>query len=297
MQWVIVNGLSTRYALAGHGTATIVMLHEIGGSLESWDAIAPALGAHYQTLRYDQRGAGLTEKVRVPFGLDELVDDLEHLLAEMQVLPPYYLLGTAMGAALALLFAARYPAWVEALVLCSPATSVNDRRRMYLQERAALAEREGMRAVHLLSLANSYPPEVINNQAMYETYKARFLAHDPTCYAFMNRALMEVDVAQALKRARCPTLVLAGEYDRVRPATEVAEFARMLPDARFEILAGGHILPVQVPGPLLASVTRFFTTLHANKITHDEAKNSTGGKKHDATKRTASSDDGASRTT
>jgi 3-oxoadipate enol-lactonase len=275
MPWATVNGLSTRYDIAGQGATTVVMLHEIGGSLESWDAVAPALGDRFRTLRYDQRGAGLSEKVRIPFRLEELVDDLEHLLTEVQVRPPYYLIGTAAGAALAILFAARHPSWVEILVLCNPATSVNDRQRTYLQDRAVLTERKGMRAALPLSLANSYPPEIINDRATYETYKARFLANDPTCYAFMNRALIEMDVSRVLNRIRCPTLVLAGRQDRVRPPTEVAEFARSLPGASFEILDGGHLLPVQTPGLLLASVAHFFTTMHPTEITDGQVRTHT----------------------
>src|SRR5262249_10970316 len=163
----------------------------IGGSLESWDAIAPALNEHYRTLRYNQRGSGLSEKVRHPFRLEDLVDDLAQLLAQVPVPPPYYLFGAAAGAALAMLFAGSYPSWVEKLVLCNPATTMNDQQRLFLQERASLAEREGMRATLPLSLARSYPEEIISDRVTYETYKARFLANDPTSYAFINRALAE----------------------------------------------------------------------------------------------------------
>lgn len=262
MQWATVNGLSIRYNLAGHGSTTIVMLHEIGGSLESWDAIAPALNERYRTLRYDQRGSGLSEKVRHPFRLEDLVDDLAQLLSQVPAPPPYYLVGAAAGAALAVLFAASYPAWVEMLVLCNPATTMNDQQYLFLQERAALAEREGMRATLPLSLARSYSEEIISDRVTYETYKARFLANDPTSYAFMNRALAEMNVSRVVNRIRCPTLILAGKHDYVRPPSEVVEFARLLPDAQFEILDGGHFLSVQAPGPLLTSVVHFFTTIH-----------------------------------
>ena len=54
-----------------------MLLHEIGGNLESFDSIAPALSERFRVLRYDQRGAGLSEKVRREFSLDTQVDDLE----------------------------------------------------------------------------------------------------------------------------------------------------------------------------------------------------------------------------
>ena len=51
-------------------------MHEMGGTLDSWDAVAPALAETYRVLRYDQRGAGLSEKVRQPYSNDTAVDDL-----------------------------------------------------------------------------------------------------------------------------------------------------------------------------------------------------------------------------
>ena len=57
LPWLDANGISIRFELAGHGPS-VVLLHEMGGTLESWDGIFPALSARSRTLRYDQRGFG-----------------------------------------------------------------------------------------------------------------------------------------------------------------------------------------------------------------------------------------------
>jgi 3-oxoadipate enol-lactonase len=59
--WIDANGVSIHYEVAGAGP-TVVLLHEMGGTLDSWDGVAPELSRRYRTLRYDQRGAGLSEK-------------------------------------------------------------------------------------------------------------------------------------------------------------------------------------------------------------------------------------------
>ena len=79
MPWMDVNGISIHFELAGHGPS-VVLLHEMGGTLDSWDGIAPALSERFRTLRYDQRGSGLSEKVRQPITTEILVDDLEAVL-------------------------------------------------------------------------------------------------------------------------------------------------------------------------------------------------------------------------
>ena len=55
--------------------------NEMGGTLDSWDGIFPALSKRFRTLRYDQRGSGLSEKVRQPITTEILEEDLEAVLA------------------------------------------------------------------------------------------------------------------------------------------------------------------------------------------------------------------------
>ena len=61
MPWMDANGISIRFELAGHGPS-VVLLHEMGGTLDSWDGVFPALSARFRTLRYDQRGSGLSRE-------------------------------------------------------------------------------------------------------------------------------------------------------------------------------------------------------------------------------------------
>ncbi len=91
MPWTTANGISINYQLAGQSGPVVVLLHEMGGTLDSWDAVAPGLAENYRVLRYDQRGAGLTEKVRQVYTNDDAVDDLEGVLKNLKLAPPYQL--------------------------------------------------------------------------------------------------------------------------------------------------------------------------------------------------------------
>ena len=44
MNWLEANGTSLRYDLSGAGPTTLVLIHEMGGTLESWDQVMPAIG-------------------------------------------------------------------------------------------------------------------------------------------------------------------------------------------------------------------------------------------------------------
>lgn len=256
-----INGVTLRVARAVGSGPTVILLHEMGGALESWDAVAPLLAEHYTVRRYDQRGAGGSENPRQPFALDDLAEDVEALIAGLGIARPVHLAGVAVGAAVALLAAVRHPESVRSLVLASPAMGVDPSRRQYLLQRAAVVERDGMAVVADAALANSYPAEIRHDRDAYQRYRARFLAQDPTGYALWNRALAAVDEAHFPTAVRCPVLAVAGRHDRMRPPEKVAAFAARLPGAATAILDGGHLLSVQAPEALASAMRRFYDGL------------------------------------
>jgi len=164
--------------VAGARGPVVVLLHELGGTLDSWDGVAPGLSESFRVLRYDQRGQGLTEKVRAQFSNDDAVGDLEAMLAALALPPPYHLVAVAAASTQVLRFMERHPGDVRSIVLCNPAPGVDPSRAGVLNERADLAERDGMRGVMSITLDKSYPPE-LSDRATYESYRGRYLANDP----------------------------------------------------------------------------------------------------------------------
>jgi len=255
--FVDANGVSLHYMLAGDRGRSVVLLHELGGTLNSWDGVAPRLAQNFRVLRYDQRGAGASEKVRREFTNDMLVEDFEALVAALALPPPYHFVTVAAAATQALRFLEKYPDRVGALVLCNPAPGVDPSRAAALDERAAFASREGMRASLPTTLALSYPPH-LGERAAYEAYLGRYLANDPICFGFAFRALARTNMLHMLPQIPCPTVVVAGRHDTVRPHAGSAELAKKIPGARFELIdEGGHFLPTQAPDALLALLQDF----------------------------------------
>jgi 3-oxoadipate enol-lactonase len=251
------DGVSLHYELQGATGPSVVLLHELGGTLHSWDAVAPRLAEHFRVLRYDQRGSGLSEKVRQEFTNDVLVEDFEALAAAVNLPPPYYFVTVAAAAAQALRFLEKCPDRVGALVLCNPAPGVDASRAAVLDERAAFAAREGMRASLPTTLALSYPPN-LGERSAYETYLGHYLANDPVCFGFAFRALARTNMLHVLPQIRCPAMVVAGRHDTVRPHAGSAELAKRIPGARFELIEdAGHFMPTQTPRALVALLEDF----------------------------------------
>src|SRR5258708_26120547 len=107
MDFIELDGVALRYELSGKGDHTLVLVHEMGGSLESWDDVAPRLAQSRRVLRYDTRGAGMSQKIRGELGLDTMADDIAGLLDIIGIAGKAALAGVAVRGAIGLHFAAR----------------------------------------------------------------------------------------------------------------------------------------------------------------------------------------------
>lgn len=253
------NAPSICYTTDGTGPRNLIAIHELGGSLNSFTEVVPHLSRDFRILRYDQRGAGLSEKPRQSFTFGDHIADLERVLDHAGIAPPYHLLGLAAGAAIALAFAHEHPKDSVALTLCAPALSVSAERRKYLEARTALAAREGMRAVEGDTLSRSYPDRYRERDPdRFAAYRAAFLANDPVGYGHINIAFANADIGKAIAALRAPCLLLAGEHDALRPPDQVKAIVSQIEGARFDVIDSGHIMPVQAPEAMSNAVRAFF---------------------------------------
>src|ERR1700756_5048195 len=144
MEFAEINGAGRRYELSGKGERSLVLVHEMGGSLESWEDAARRFSESRRVLRFDCRGAGLSQKVRGTLSIDTMADDIAALLDHTKVAGKVALAGVAVGGAIALHFAARHPARTSAVAVGSPATGIAADRRAGVLERVAKLEAAGM---------------------------------------------------------------------------------------------------------------------------------------------------------
>jgi 3-oxoadipate enol-lactonase len=244
-QWMDVNGVSLRHEMSGSGPSRLVLIHEMGGALETWDAVVPLLPG-FSILRYDMRGHGLSEKVKEQ-RFDDLVEDLRQLLDAFGWQGPVTLAGVAVGAAVAAGFALTYPARAAAVLLMAPATGIPAARR---PDTVALAEQirtSGLRPRVDSRLPATFPELFRRDPSAVAAFRGRALGNDPESYAATYRMLLDLDLATGLPDLRCPVLVLAGAHDGTRPPERVAADAALIPGARFEAVESGHVMPVLTP--------------------------------------------------
>jgi 3-oxoadipate enol-lactonase len=257
MAWIDVGETVLRYELAGAGTTTLLLIHEMGGTLESWDYLLPLLAPHYRIVRYDLRGAGMSEKPRQILSMNDLGRDAVALLDAVGVTEPVSPVGCAVGGAVALHLASRYPLRFGAAVAMSPATGVSAERRQTVNARADRLEHEGTRAIVEDGLARGYPPPLRGDAERFARTRAQRLSADPFAFAAMMRMLANLDMRPDLERITRPVLLLAGSFDQDRPPEGVAALGKLISTATVRVLEAGHFMAIQRPDLVAAEIDAF----------------------------------------
>lgn len=257
MDWIEVNEVVLRVKVEGQGPP-LVLVHEIGGMIESYDDIVPLLRSRFTVVRYDLRGSGLSEFARESITLHNLVEDLRQLLDRID-LKQVFLAGTALGAALAIVFALEHPNRVSKIVAMSPALSIPPERRAATLSRAELFEQEGMRPTHASRLASSYPDVLRVDQDRFRRIFLRRLTANPYGVAGLIRVLANLDLVDRLPTLKQPVLVLAGRHDGDRPPAVVRPAADAIPNARYAEIASGHFMASQTPSLVANAIVGFLS--------------------------------------
>jgi 3-oxoadipate enol-lactonase len=257
MPWIEANGASLRYELSGSGSNAIVLMHEAGGCIESYDEAVPMLAASHRVLRYDQRGFGFSEKAR-ELTFDGVVADLAALLDALDLRAPVILAGCAMGADYAVGFASQHPGRVARLMLASPTMGNNAARSAQSLERAALVEREGIRASMASSHDRSYPEHLRTvDRERFRRYQSRWVCNTPASFTAQARMMAAVDLTPAYARIAAPTLVVGAKHDALRPPELAQRVAASIPHARYVEADTGHFMNVQTPALFAQTLQEF----------------------------------------
>ena len=254
MPYAEINGLSLHFEDSGADGPAVLLLHELGGSSESWRAVSPLL-TNRRVIAVDLRCAGRSEKPPGSFTMYDVADDLDALAAALNF-TAVDVVGAALGSLAGALLAIRHPARVRRLMMCAVAADMAGPTRAYVTERAAKVRVAGMRAVAEASLANSFPASQAAERA---AYRGIYLGNDPVAYAELSLALGSLEMSAADWGAiRASVLVASGANDFLWPPSVGKQVAALVPGARFEVMNdAGHFPHLQAPATVAGLVRDF----------------------------------------
>jgi 3-oxoadipate enol-lactonase len=254
-----VNGINLRYETWGVGPEPLVLLHGLGSSADDWFLQLPAFATHYFCVAVDLRGHGLSDKPEGNYTVGLFASDVAGLIRDLE-LAPAHILGLSLGGMVAQQLALAYPQMTRSLVLVNTLPGLWPPPREIVSiglRRLPLTWRRPDMAVAAERIAEDLFPdpgtEFFRTQA-----EARIAANDPDAYRRATLAVTRFWPGSALKRISCPTLIIAGDADRVVPSVYQARLRRALPHARFVSVPGaGHACNIDRPDVVNAAVLEF----------------------------------------
>lgn len=245
----------------------IVLLHGWGLNLRVWDSLGALLEESFRVILVDLPGHGRSEwnpKARTPAEQAWQVHSALEAISDR-----YHLLGWSLGGQIALDLAAAMPGSVDRLVLVAAtprfiagpdwpqgmAASAIDRMATQLRTNYKRTVSEFLE----LQVRGSAGSE----KALEELHASLF-GHgeaNPKALVAGLETLQSSDLRPLLSLVRAPTLVIAGQYDRVTLPAASRALADALPDARYvELRRGAHAPFLSHTAEFAALVTEFCIT-------------------------------------
>ena len=268
------DGVRLHYESDGAG-APIVFVHELAGTLHSFEPQVTAMKDRFRCIAYNARGYPPSD---VPpsvesYSQDIAASDIAAVLDSCG-LDSAHVMGVSMGAAAALQFALAYPARARSVILCSIGSGSDvgtDAYAVETEARAQGVEKAGM-AEAAKNFGNS-PTRIrlkAKNPALYESYlrevgKLSVLGLTNTLRGVQKRRPPLYAHEARVKAMKVPALVLVGADDE--PCLKPSRFLEAnLPGARLVVLPEtGHGLNLEDPVLVNGLVSRFVADVEARR--------------------------------
>lgn len=254
-KYVKSEGVSLAYRVTGDAGPTLLHVPGALGNLALEEQGPNALryvermSRFCRAVRFDKRATGLSDQSAAPPTLTQQVPDVDAVRQAVNA-EQVALSGLSQGAAVAILYALRFPERVTHLILVDGVCC--DARDPYLPMSDANALEDWSRFFGLMQhdfegfmrgfAAKCFP----GTPAAFQDLVAEALkaTANPSSFEALWRGIVGVDLRPRLKELACPTLVLHARGDQHHPVAHGRYLAERIPGARFLELD----TPFHVPG-------------------------------------------------
>jgi pimeloyl-ACP methyl ester carboxylesterase len=248
----------------------MVFIHGWSGSARYWQSTAKALSDRYDCLLYDMRGFG--RSAFLPFAslsyeLEEYAQDLVALLDALKI-DVVYLNAHSMGASVATFFLNLYPERVKKAILnCTGIFEFDEKAfaafyrfgkyvvkfRYQWFLKVPYADKLFMARFLHRPLSNADETRAFLEDFLIANYEAAL----GTIYTCVSQRAVEV-LPQEFARIKVPTLLIAGEKDRIIPAVMGRKAAELNQNIEYKEIPGtGHFPMLEDEISYLVKVREF----------------------------------------
>lgn len=256
-KFAVIDNLRIRYQdSATVGARTLIFLHGLGGSIESWENNALPLSKLYRTIVFDMPGFGLSAKPHRKYTLRFFSSFVLRVVSELDVGLPINLLGSSLGGQIAANIAITNPHIVDKLILISPAgfTPRSFSTSPGLQKFTGI-----INTVSKEEIKNALSAATTAHVSGKDAFMTRERISMPGAKNAFNSALKHSTCAKRIniKKIKSQTLVIWGKEDRVIPVKYILPFVEMK-NCRLYILENcGHSPHAEKPITINETIKSF----------------------------------------
>jgi pimeloyl-ACP methyl ester carboxylesterase len=224
LKFTRVNNIRVRYLERNEGGIPLLLLHGLGGSIESWTNNVSFLSTKFRVIALDLPGFGLSDKPKLSYSINFYVSFIEALIKRIKI-SNLFLVGSSLGGHVAVEFTLRNRKIVDKLVLISPAGSLpksfkgTKELKRYIRIVNAKSSRDVSRI--LTSIDNS----MVNSSYADAIYKR--LSLPGAKEAFISALKGSANAPRynnKLERIEADTLLIWGKEDRMIPLRFIRPF-------------------------------------------------------------------------
>lgn len=225
------------YSVEGDGPP-LVLVHGIGAARDTWRFMVPLLTQYFTVISYDLRGHGSSPCPGVPFGLDELVADLEQVRGRVGV-EQCHIAGHSLGGMIGPAYARAYSDRVLSLgILSTAAFRTEDDSKKVLSVVEAM-ENRGVPDVLETLIDRWYTDDFIaNHRDIVDRRLKQVVETDPDVFLNVFRVYATTEMAPWIHNVTTPSLVLTGENDGGCNPRLNRQIHEALPNSELVILPG-----------------------------------------------------------
>jgi pimeloyl-ACP methyl ester carboxylesterase len=258
-KFALVNSINICYEIHGDGEP-VILVHGFGGKKESWIAQTEPLARYFKVVRFDNRGAGKSDRPDGPYTMDVFADDINELLDFLEI-EKSHIIGWSLGGMIVQNFILKYPQRVNKMVLINTNYGTPDEsgaeayKNMRLQGLKAVQEDpvkafwQGIRTDYHIKFRKQLEAEP--SKKWYGLWSVDDLIQesitDPPTekdVIAQGKAIGTHHTFDRLHEIKNETLLITSSHDRITPQSVMVEMHEKIPNSTLKTIdKAGHASP------------------------------------------------------
>ena len=254
-----INGVKICFEIKGEGYP-IILVHGFGGKKEDWIAQFGPLSKKFRVIRFDNRGAGKSDRPKITYTMEVFADDIKGLMDYLEI-KKAHIIGWSLGGMIVQNFVLKYPEYANKVVLINTNYGTPDEQGPNVYKKMRLDELEKLKKDPVKAFwdgaITSYhrdfrkQMEADTKKKFYDLWSVEDLIKEKTInpstpedIEAQANALITHRTYERLEEIKKETLLITSSHDRVCPKSVMVEMHEKIPNSTLKVIdKAGHSSP------------------------------------------------------